>query len=46
MRRRTHDEGVAELRLARIRIGKIAERAVERLDAVGGTGIDPFSPWL
>ena len=35
-----HQEGVAELRLAAVRIGEIAERAVERLDAGGGAGID------
>ena len=33
-------EGVAELRLAGGRVGEVAERAVERLDAVGETGVD------
>ena len=33
-------EGVAELRLAGGRVGEIAERSVERLDAVGGAGVD------
>ncbi len=35
-----HQEGVAELRLAGGRIGEVAERAVERLDAGGRAGID------
>ena len=35
-----HQEGVAELRLAGGRVGEIAERAVERLDAGGGAGVD------
>ena len=35
-----HEEGVAELRLAGRRIGKIAERSVERLDAGRRAGVD------
>jgi hypothetical protein len=35
-------KAVAELRLAGGAVGEIAERAVERLDAGGGAGIDHF----
>ena len=35
-----HQEGVAKLRLAGLRVGEVAERAVERLDAGRGAGVD------
>ena len=35
-----HQEGVAELRFAGVGVGKVAERAVERLDAVGRARVD------
>src|SRR5262249_57751946 len=35
-----HQEGIAELRFAGLRVGEIAEWAVERLDASRGAGID------
>src|SRR5215469_17003086 len=35
-----HQERVAELRLAGVRIGEVAERAVERLDPGGRAGVD------
>ena len=37
-----HEEDIAELHLAGGRVGEIAERAVERLDAGGGAGIYHF----
>jgi hypothetical protein len=38
-----HQEGIAELRLASRQIGKVAERAVERLYACRRAGIDIFA---
>src|SRR5262249_18615087 len=35
-----HQEGVAELRLAGLRVGEVAEWAVERFDARRGAGVD------